>query len=91
MNIGKMSMEFDYVASGHYANVIYPFAAFCQGRTCIGSGVICERALGLARMEDKSKIGKPVKIKVKPEIPASGKDGIELNRQLADSQVAVIS
>lgn len=53
------------------------FAAFYDGRTCIGSGVIleswddqgypiCERALEIARMEDKSKLGKPVKIMVKP-------------------------
>uniref|UniRef100_A0A3Q7I4X8 tRNA-specific 2-thiouridylase MnmA-like C-terminal domain-containing protein n=1 Tax=Solanum lycopersicum TaxID=4081 RepID=A0A3Q7I4X8_SOLLC len=49
------------------------FAAFYDGRTCIGSGIIleswddqgypiCERALEIARMEDKSKLGKPVKI-----------------------------
>ncbi|CAN1158212.1 tRNA-specific 2-thiouridylase MnmA [Linum perenne] len=55
------------------------FAAFYSGRRCIGSGVIldsrdddrgfpvCERALELANLEDKSKLGKPVKIKVKPE------------------------
>ena len=54
------------------------FAAFYQRRTCIGSGIIleswddegfpvCEKALEIARMEDKSKLGKPVKIKVKPE------------------------
>lgn len=54
------------------------FAAFYDGRTCIGSGIIleswddqgypiCERALEIARMEDKSKLGKPVKIMVKPE------------------------
>lgn len=54
------------------------FAAFYEGRRCIGSGVIleswddqgfpvCEKALEIARMEDKSKLGKPVKIKVKPE------------------------
>ncbi|KAK7257848.1 hypothetical protein RIF29_32115 [Crotalaria pallida] len=56
------------------------FAAFYEGRTCIGSGVIlesrddqsfpvCTKALEIARMEDKSKIGNPVKIKVKPENP----------------------
>ncbi|XP_015088615.1 uncharacterized protein LOC107031683 isoform X1 [Solanum pennellii] len=55
------------------------FAAFYDGRTCIGSGIIleswddqgypiCERALEIARMEDKSKLGKPVKIMVKPEL-----------------------
>lgn len=51
------------------------FAAFYKERTCIGSGVIleswddrgfpiCEKALEVAQMEDKSKLGKPVKIKV---------------------------
>ncbi|PKI60196.1 hypothetical protein CRG98_019384 [Punica granatum] len=51
------------------------FGAFYDGRTCVGSGVIleswddrgfpvCEKALEIARMEDKSKLGKPVKIKV---------------------------
>ncbi|KAL3359288.1 hypothetical protein AABB24_016049 [Solanum stoloniferum] len=55
------------------------FAAFYDGRTCIGSGIIleswddqgypiCERALEIARMEDKSKLGKPVKIMVKTEL-----------------------
>lgn len=59
------------------------FAAFYQGKMCIGSGVIlefwddegfpvCEKALEIARMEDKSKLGKPVKIKVKPEGPDVG-------------------
>ncbi|KAI6685508.1 hypothetical protein NL676_031421 [Syzygium grande] len=54
------------------------FAAFYQDRTCIGSGVIleslndqgfpvCQKALEIARMEDKSKLGTPVKIKAKPE------------------------
>lgn len=54
------------------------FAAFYDGKACIGSGVIleswddqgypvCERALEIARMEDKSMLGKPVKIMVKPE------------------------
>ncbi|KAL8129338.1 hypothetical protein V2J09_018493 [Rumex salicifolius] len=54
------------------------FAAFYQGNTCIGSGVIleawddqgfpvCDRAIELARLQDKSKLGKPVKIKVMPE------------------------
>ncbi|KDP22087.1 hypothetical protein JCGZ_25918 [Jatropha curcas] len=80
------------------------FAAFYQGRTCIGSGVIleswddqgfpiCERALELARMEDKSKLGKPVKIKVKPEIPheSDKRDDIGLDRGLADPKVAIMS
>ncbi|XP_047263889.1 tRNA-specific 2-thiouridylase MnmA isoform X3 [Capsicum annuum] len=54
------------------------FAAFYDRRICIGSGIIleswddqgypiCARALEIARMEDKSKLGKPVKIMVKPE------------------------
>lgn len=54
------------------------FAAFYRGTTCLGSGVIleswddqgfpvCERALEIAGMEDKSLLGKPVKIYVKPE------------------------
>ncbi|KAL6184425.1 hypothetical protein ACLB2K_045826 [Fragaria x ananassa] len=54
------------------------FAAFYQGRTCLGSGVIleswddqgfpvCTKALENARMEDKSLLGKPVKIKFIPE------------------------
>lgn len=51
------------------------FTAFYKERTCIGSGVIleswddrgfpiCKKALKVAQMEDKSKLGKPVKIKV---------------------------
>lgn len=53
------------------------FAAFYKGTTCIGSGVIleswddqcfpvCAKALELAAMEDKTKLGKPVKIKTMP-------------------------
>lgn len=53
------------------------FAAFYQGTTCIGSGVIleswddqcfpvCAKALELAAMEDKTKLGKPVKIMTMP-------------------------
>ncbi|RRT63170.1 hypothetical protein B296_00042876 [Ensete ventricosum] len=49
------------------------FAAFYHGDVCIGSGVImdswdekcfpiCSKALEIARMEDKSKLGKPVRI-----------------------------
>ncbi|KAL2940946.1 tRNA-specific 2-thiouridylase MnmA [Bienertia sinuspersici] len=59
------------------------FAAFYQQKTCIGSGIIlefwddegfpvCEKALEIASTEDKSKLGKPVKIKVKPESPQAG-------------------
>ncbi|KAL4381762.1 hypothetical protein AHAS_Ahas04G0165900 [Arachis hypogaea] len=58
------------------------FAAFYEGRKCIGSGVIleswddqsfpvCAKALEIARMEDKSKLGNPVKIKVKSEEPST--------------------
>lgn len=54
------------------------FAAFYDGNTCIGSGVIleswddtgfpvCSKALECARLVDKTKLGKPVKIMVKPE------------------------
>ncbi|KAH0926326.1 hypothetical protein HID58_018582 [Brassica napus] len=53
------------------------FAAFYEGTTCIGSGVIleswddqcfpvCAKALELAAFEDKTKLGKPVKIKTMP-------------------------
>lgn len=79
------------------------FTAFYQGRSCIGSGVIleswddqgfpvCAKALEIARMEDKSKLGKPVKIKVRLETPPKGSDqidGIKLDRELANSQAAV--
>ena len=52
------------------------FASFYEGRTCLGSGVIleswddlgfpvCPKALEVAAMGDKSKLGKPVKIKNK--------------------------
>ncbi|XP_058735083.1 uncharacterized protein LOC131607051 [Vicia villosa] len=65
------------------------FTAFYEGRTCIGSGVIlesgngqsypvCAKAFEIARMEDKSKIGNPVKIKVKPDNPQEVCDSIEL-------------
>ncbi|TKY54946.1 tRNA-specific 2-thiouridylase MnmA [Spatholobus suberectus] len=65
------------------------FAAFYEGITCIGSGVIlefwdgqsfpvCTKAVEIARMEDKSKIGNPVKIKVKPDNPQEVCDSAEL-------------
>ncbi|KAK7312437.1 hypothetical protein VNO77_36294 [Canavalia gladiata] len=65
------------------------FAAFYEGGTCIGSGVIleswddrsfpvCAKALEIARMEDKSKIGNPVKIKVKPDDAHEVCDSAEL-------------
>lgn len=75
------------------------FAAFYQGRRCLGSGVIleawddqgfpvCKKALEIARMEDKSKLGKPIKIKVKPETPEefnSNKD-VQSSRNLVNAQ-----
>lgn len=79
------------------------FAVFYQGRTCLGSGVIleswddqgfpmCAKALDIARMEDKSKLGKPIKIKVKPEtlVGSYQKDGPDLCRGLKSSHVAAI-
>ena len=79
------------------------FTAFYQQRSCIGSGVIleswddqgfpvCEKALEIARMEDKSKLGKPVKIKVRPEkTPPKGsyQTDRERERELADCQTAI--
>ncbi|KAL4576910.1 hypothetical protein LXL04_013011 [Taraxacum kok-saghyz] len=54
------------------------FAALYEKEVCVGSGVIleswddkgfpvCDKAREIANMEDKSKIGKPVKIKPRPE------------------------
>lgn len=71
ITVVKLSEDDQGLAAGQ-------FAAFYQDRTCIGSGVIleswddrgfpvCSRALEIANMEDKSKLGNPVKIKVKPE------------------------
>lgn len=73
------------------------FAAFYQGRTCLGSGIIleswddqgfpvCAKALEIARMEDKSKLGKPIKIKVQPETPpvkSDQKDGPVNSKQIS--------
>ncbi|GAA0138408.1 hypothetical protein LIER_00162 [Lithospermum erythrorhizon] len=67
------------------------FAAFYKSDTCIGSGVIleswddqgfplCARALEMAIMEDKSKLGKPVKIKNKPESISEESDHINQNK-----------
>ncbi|TQD68998.1 hypothetical protein C1H46_045469 [Malus baccata] len=78
------------------------FAAFYEGRTCLGSGVIlescddqgfpvCARALEIARLEDKSLLGKPVKIKVKPEnvrTESGEADGTELCGGLENSRIA---
>ncbi|XP_043691968.1 tRNA-specific 2-thiouridylase MnmA-like [Telopea speciosissima] len=79
------------------------FAAFYQGSTCLGSGVIleswddqgfpvCAKALEIARMEDKSKLGKPVKIMVKPVSPPKISyctENNEFGRELQNSQVTV--
>lgn len=73
------------------------FAAFYHGKTCLGSGIIleswddqgfpvCAKALEIARMEDKSLLGKPVKIKVKPEatvVEPGQKVALEHNRGLS--------
>lgn len=67
--IVKLSVDDQGLAAGQ-------FTAFYRDSTCIGSGVIleswddqgfpvCARALEISRMKDKSKLGKPVKIKVK--------------------------
>ncbi|KAH9649649.1 tRNA-5-taurinomethyluridine 2-sulfurtransferase [Citrus sinensis] len=79
------------------------FAAFYQGRRCLGSGVIleawddqgfpvCKKALEIARMEDKSKLGKPVKIKVKLQTPMEfdNNKGIESSRNLFNGQNGVV-
>lgn len=54
------------------------YAAFYQHKRCIGSGIIlgdsrdnksfpvCERALEISRIEDKSKLGASVKININP-------------------------
>ncbi|KAJ8751258.1 hypothetical protein K2173_016439 [Erythroxylum novogranatense] len=79
------------------------FAAFYKGSTCIGSGVIleswdakgfpvCERAIELARLENKSKLGKPVKIKVKPDTPTKDcnqRDGTNITERSIDAGVHV--
>lgn len=68
------------------------FSAFYDGRNCLGSGIIleswddqgfpvCAKALEIARIEDKSKLGKPVKIKDKSETPlavSNQKDGLNI-------------
>lgn len=78
------------------------FAAFYQGNACLGSGIIleswddqgfpvCAKALELARLEDKSLLGKPVKIKVKPEVimlEPDKKVSAELNNGCGNSEVA---
>lgn len=79
------------------------FAAFYDERTCLGSGVIleswddsgfpiCLKALEIAGMEDKSKLGKPVKIMVKPCLPTSGtiEDAKEAHLEVLDSTSAIL-
>ncbi|GAV59028.1 tRNA_Me_trans domain-containing protein, partial [Cephalotus follicularis] len=74
------------------------FAAFYQGSTCIGSGVIldswddqgfpvCAKALEIAKMVDISKLGKPVKIKAKTETfqEPDHKDNVEINRDMVNA------
>ncbi|OVA19415.1 tRNA-specific 2-thiouridylase [Macleaya cordata] len=77
------------------------FAAFYKGKTCIGSGVIleswddqgfpvCAKALEIASMEDKSKLGEPVKIKTKPESSSKNskhKDNGELHRESVNPEI----
>lgn len=74
------------------------FAAFYQGRACIGSGVIldscfddvaspvCEKALQIAALEDKSKLHKTVKIKAKPV--ARSKEAL-VHKDGEDSKVGI--
>ncbi|XP_028757144.1 uncharacterized protein LOC114716323 [Neltuma alba] len=67
------------------------FAAFYEGTTCIGSGVIleswddrgfpvCTKALEIARMEDKSKLGNPVKIKFHSDSPQVAHNSASITR-----------
>lgn len=79
------------------------FAAFYDGRVCLGSGIIleswddqgfpvCAKALEIAGIKDKSKLGKPIKIKDKPETPlavSDQKDGPNVYT-LQNSYVAAI-
>ncbi|KAF9595996.1 hypothetical protein IFM89_006923 [Coptis chinensis] len=70
------------------------FAAFYRDKNCLGSGIIleswedqgfpvCARALEIARLEDKSKLGKPVKIMVQPE----PKGNIQLHKEAAMAKI----
>ena len=74
----RLSEDDQGLAAGQYS-------AFYDGRFCIGSGVIleswddqgfpvCAKALEIARMEDKSMLGKPVKIKEKSQIDLEGSE-----------------
>ncbi|KAI4322092.1 hypothetical protein L6164_021813 [Bauhinia variegata] len=78
------------------------FAAFYEGRTCIGSGVIleswddqgfpvCRKALEIAKMEDKSVLGNPIKIKVKPDSSLdmqTSTDGAKHHKEVRNSRIA---
>lgn len=72
------------------------FVAFYQGSTCIGSGVIleswddhafpvCTKALEIARMEDKSSLGNPVKIKNKSDSPQEVQDNSTSGTQIHET------
>ncbi|KAK4286559.1 hypothetical protein QN277_003099 [Acacia crassicarpa] len=73
------------------------FAAFYEGSTCIGSGVIleswddrgmpvCTKALDIARMEDKSKLGNPVKIKGQSDSPQQVAHNSTSSTQLPETE-----
>lgn len=80
------------------------YAAFYQVKTCLGSGVIldswdnlsfpvCAKALEIAKLQDKSKLGKPVKIKVRKEcspINSECADDIEVHGKSMDSLNATV-
>lgn len=80
------------------------YAAFYQVKTCLGSGVIldswdnqnfpvCTKALEIAKLEDKSKLGQPVKIKVRKECSPNNSeytDDIEVDGKSVDSLDATV-
>ncbi|KAA0041410.1 tRNA-specific 2-thiouridylase MnmA [Cucumis melo var. makuwa] len=80
------------------------FAAFYKGRSCIGSGVIleswddqgfpvCQKAIENAQMEDKSKLGKPIKIKVKPDSgmnESKAKDDTKIQDESRNEEATVV-
>lgn len=80
------------------------FAAFYEGQACIGSGVIleswddqgfpvCSKALEIARIDDKSKLGKPVTIRTQPvttKLDPDQNSSIELGRESNDSQADLL-